>query len=191
MRIFRNVTDGWLRHPSRTRDIVTRSRRRKSSTLYRRWWSDTNDIRPSARMHSYIAARIVSLVACPGRKRLAIHGITCSRVVIATLHKHGLASCRGDTDAKHFTSSIVIRPRRWTSTLNARCVYDLFDGKMQGPRATSSRRGVLTLFRSNFSIACGYICIENITSWTKRAADYYWSWSFQLVIYKIIPPHHN
>lgn len=85
-------------------------------------------------MHSYIAVRIVSLVACPGRKRLAIHGITCSRVVIATLHKHGLASCRGGTDAKHFTSSIVIRPRRWTSTLDARCVYD---GKMQGLRAVS------------------------------------------------------
>lgn len=41
-------------------------------------------------------------VVCPGRKQPAIHGITCSRVVIATLHKHGLASCRRGTNAKPF-----------------------------------------------------------------------------------------
>lgn len=64
-------------------------------------------------------------VVCSGRKRPAIHGITCSRVVIATLHKHGLASCRRGTKRNPFTSPIVIRPCRWTSTLNIRYVYDL------------------------------------------------------------------
>jgi hypothetical protein len=90
----------WSRRSLRTWDIVTRFHRHKSSMLYRHDGMAQIIFAPLARMHSYIAATYRVARSLSWQEAAAIHGITCSRVVIATLHKHGLTSCRGSTDAK-------------------------------------------------------------------------------------------